>query len=146
LKRRIFIGAAAAFIVLPASVRAATVNAPGGVAIEGHDPVAYRTQSKAVKGDASITAEHAGATYHFASKANRDAFLADPVKYAPQYGGFCAYAVANGYTAKIDPQVFTVVDDKLYLNFSKAVRSRWETDIPGHIASGDANWPALSRQ
>ena len=123
---------------------AGKVNLDGGVAIKGHDPVAYFTDGAAVRGDASITADHDGATYHFASAANRDTFVADPARYAPQYGGYCAYAVANGYTAAIDPEAFTVVDDKLYLNFSKSVRRRWERDIPGNISKADANWPGLS--
>lgn len=123
---------------------AGKVNLDGGVAIKGHDPVAYFTQNAAVAGDAAFTASHDGATYRFASAANRDAFAANPGKYAPQYGGYCAYAVANGYTAPIDPEAFTIVDDKLYLNFSKGVRRRWERDIPGNISKADANWPGLS--
>lgn len=124
---------------------AAKVNAPGGVAISGYDPVAYFTENRAVEGSDAYTADHGGATYRFSTAANRDAFVADPDRYAPQYGGYCAYAVANGYTAKIDPEAYSVVDGKLYLNFSKSVRQRWSKDIPGHIASGDANWPKLSQ-
>jgi YHS domain-containing protein len=150
LDRRAFLAlgaGAVAAALLAGSARkawAGKVNLDGGAAIRGHDPVAYFTQGAAVAGDPSITATHDGATYRFASAENRDAFAADPGRYAPQYGGFCAYAVANGYTAKIDPEAFTVVDDKLYLNFSKGVRSRWERDVPGNITKGDANWPALS--
>lgn len=128
--------------VLPAD--AAKMNLANGVAIQGYDPVAYVTESAAVEGDAGITADYNGATYQFASAANRDAFVANPAKYAPQYGGFCAYAVSKGYTAPIDPQAFSVVDDKLYLNFSKSVRGIWSKDIPGNIVKGDANWPELS--
>ena len=73
-----------------------------------------------------------------------DAFLADPAKYVPQYGGFCAFAVSRGATAAVDPQAFTIVDGKLYLNFTKRVRSIWQTDIPGNISKADANWPGLS--
>ncbi len=123
---------------------AAKMNLANGVAIQGYDPVAYVTQNAAVVGDASITAEYQGATYQFASAENRDAFVGNPARYAPQYGGFCAYAVSQGYTAPIDPQAFSVVDNKLYLNFSKGVRSRWAKDIPGNIKKGDANWPSLS--
>ncbi|WP_306119585.1 MULTISPECIES: YHS domain-containing (seleno)protein [unclassified Roseitalea] len=134
----------AALIGASGRARAGRLNLQGGVAIKGHDPVAYFTQGAPVKGDPAITASHDGAVYHFASTANRDAFVADPARYAPQYGGFCAYAVANGYTADIDPRAFTVHDDKLYLNVSRRIRSRWERDIPGNVAKGDANWPALS--
>ena len=150
LDRRAFLalgGGAVATALLAGGVRharAGRVNLDGGVAIKGHDPVAYFTQGAAVRGDASIAAGHDGATYHFVSAGNRDAFLADPARFAPQYGGFCAYAVANGYTAAIDPDAFTVHGDRLYLNFSRSVRRRWARDIPGNIAKGDANWPALS--
>ena len=123
---------------------AAKLNLSSGVAIQGYDPVAYVTEGAAVGGDAGITAKHDGATYQFASAANRDTFLSDPARYAPQYGGFCAYAVSKGYTAPIDPQAFSVVDNKLYLNFSKSVRGLWSEDIPGNIKKGDANWPKLS--
>lgn len=150
LDRRAFLalgGGALAMAVLAAGMRRAGAekrNLEAGVAIKGHDPVAYFVMGEAVMGDASIAADHDGATYHFASAANRETFLADPGRYAPQYGGFCAYAVANGYTAPIDPEAFTVHDEKLYLNFSKGVRSQWERDIPGNIVKGDANWPTLS--
>lgn len=150
LDRRAFLALGAGALgaaLLAASARhaaAAKVNLDGGVAIKGHDPVAYFTQGAAVAGDAAFTATHEGATYQFASAENRDMFLAEPAKFAPQYGGYCAYAVAQGYTAPIDPEAFTVHDDRLYLNFSKGVRSRWERDIPGNIEKGDANWPTLS--
>lgn len=124
---------------------AGKVNAGGnGVAISGYDPVAYFRQNAATKGNADYSASHDGATYHFASVENRDTFAADPEKFAPQYGGFCAYAVANGYTAKIDPEAFSVVEGRLFLNYSKGVRSRWLQDTAGYITKGDANWPALS--
>ena len=150
LDRRAFLALGAGALsaaMLAGTIRkafAGKVNLDGGLAIKGHDPVAYFTQGAAVRGDGAFTTDHDGATYQFASAANRDAFAADPAKYAPQYGGYCAYAVAQGYTAPIDPEAFTVVDDKLYLNFSKSVRRRWERDIPGNISKGDANWPGLS--
>jgi hypothetical protein len=114
-----------------------------GVAVGGHDPVAYFTESKAVLGSADITFEHEGAVWRFASTANREAFQADPAKFAPQYGGYCAFAVANGYTAKGDPQAWTLANDKLYLNYNKSVQRGWEQDIPGNVRKGDANWPKV---
>lgn len=117
-----------------------------GVAIDGYDPVAYFISGEAVMGKAEFAFEHAGAEYHFSSAENLDAFQADPVKYAPQYGGFCAYAVAHGSTAQIDPQAFTVFEGKLYLNYSDQVRARWRNDAIGYIARADANWPKLSGQ
>ncbi|MGH6896543.1 MAG: YHS domain-containing (seleno)protein [Geminicoccaceae bacterium] len=115
----------------------------GGVAIEGTDPVAYFTERKAVEGASEFEHEWMGATWRFASAQNRDRFAADPEKYAPQYGGYCAWAVSQGYTAKIDPEAWTVVAGKLYLNYSKAVRTQWSADVPGNITKGDANWPKL---
>lgn len=114
-----------------------------GVAISGYDPVAYFTQTKALKGSAAITAVHGAATYYFVSTANREAFLANPEKYAPVYGGYCAYGVAHGHKVNIDPEAFRVVNDRLYLNYSKGVQQKWLADIPGNIATADSNWPKL---
>jgi YHS domain-containing protein len=119
------------------------VYAEGGIAVDGSDVVGYFTQGAPVAGDPAITFAYMGVTWLFASEANSDAFAADPARYAPQYGGYCAYAVSQGYTAPTVPEAWTIVDDKLYLNFSTGVRSRWERDIPGHIAAADANWPAV---
>ncbi len=114
-----------------------------GVAVGGYDPVAFFTDGKPVKGNKDLTTNYDGATWRFASAANRDAFQADPAKYAPQYGGYCAYAVSKGSTAKGDPQAWTVHDGKLYLNYNKNVRAMWAKDIPGNVKKGDANWPAV---
>ena len=114
-----------------------------GLALQGYDPVAYFTDRQPVRGKAEFTARHEGATYRFASAANRDAFAAAPAKYAPQYGGYCAFGLASGYKAPIEPDAWTVVDGKLYLNYNRSVRSRWSTDIPGFIRKADANWPTV---
>ncbi|MEM9060884.1 MAG: YHS domain-containing (seleno)protein [Pseudomonadota bacterium] len=114
-----------------------------GTAIDGTDAVAYFTEGRPIEGSSDFTHEWNGATWRFSSAENRDLFAADPAKYAPQYGGYCAWAVAQGYTASTDPEAWKIVDGKLYLNYNKDVQSRWETDIPGHIASGDANWPKV---
>ncbi|EBA10850.1 YHS domain-containing (seleno)protein [Roseobacter sp. CCS2] len=114
-----------------------------GVAVDGSDVVAYFTESKPVAGDAAITHEYLGVTWRFSSEENRDLFAADPAAYAPQYGGYCAYAVSQGYTASTVPEAWTIVEDKLYLNFSTSVRRRWERDIPGHIMAANANWPSV---
>jgi YHS domain-containing protein len=114
-----------------------------GVAVGGYDPVAYFTERRPVKGSPEFTLEHEGATWRFASAANRDAFKADPAKYAPQYGGYCAWAVASGYTAKGDPEAWTVSGGKLYLNYNQSVRRGWEQDILGNVKKGDANWPRV---
>lgn len=114
-----------------------------GVAINGYDAVAYVSSNRAVKGDPALTVDWNGATWRFSSAANRDAFKADPARYAPQYGGYCAWAVAQGYTASTDPDAFTVHEGKLYLNYSKSVERKWRKDIPGNVAKGNRNWPAV---
>jgi YHS domain-containing protein len=114
-----------------------------GTGAGGYDVVAYQADNMATKGNSAISSTHDGVAYWFTTEANRAAFQADPARYLPAYGGYCAYAVANGYTAKIDPEAFSVVDGRLYLNFSPSVRDRWLKDVPGHIAAGNANWPAV---
>ena len=115
----------------------------GGVAIEGTDPVAYFTEGRPIEGSSDFEHEWMGATWRFVSAENRDQFAADPEKYAPQYGGYCAWAVSQGYTAEIDPAAWTIVDGKLYLNYSKDVQTQWSADIPGNITKGDGNWPKI---
>jgi YHS domain-containing protein len=114
-----------------------------GVGASGYDPVAYFTQNAAVPGKPEITLTHEGVTWRFATEQHRDLFKAAPAKYLPQYGGYCAWAVASNYTATSDPEAFSVVDGKLYLNYSKAVRFLWARDPKGNIDKGNINWPAL---
>ena len=131
-------------LLFPAPARAGAVNAEDGVAVRGTDVVAYVTQGRAVRGSPAFTQMWQGATWRFASAANRDRFAADPARYAPAYGGFCAYAVSEGYTAPIDPEAWRIVDGRLFLNYDRAVQRRWARDIPGRIARADANWPAIA--
>jgi YHS domain-containing protein len=137
------LGLLAALAAAPAGAVEPVNHDRAGVAIEGYDPVAYFEQGEPVEGSADHALEWQGATWRFASAAHRDRFAAEPEKYAPQYGGYCAYAVAKGTTAGIDPEDWTVVDGKLYLNYSKKVQKQWQKDIPGHIAKADENWPKL---
>jgi YHS domain-containing protein len=113
------------------------------VAVSGFDPVAYFTAGKPVEGSKEFTASWNGAEYRFASAANRDRFKADPARYAPQYGGYCAWAVSQGYTAPADPKVWKVINGRLYLNYDAAVGRKWAADIPGFVAKADANWPKV---
>jgi hypothetical protein len=114
-----------------------------GLAVAGYDSVAYFTDGKAVAGSPDFTTEWNGATWRFASAAHRDVFVAEPAKYAPQFGGYCAWAVAQNDTAGIDPESWRIVDGKLYLNYSKDIQAKWERDVPGNIRKADANWPKL---
>jgi YHS domain-containing protein len=116
-----------------------------GVAIRGYDPIAYFAEMKPVKGSAEFHSEYQGSTFYFSTAANRDRFSLQPDKFAPQYGGYCAFGMAKGYKAVIDPAAFTVVEDKLYLNYSESVRSKWKLDVPGYIRQANANWPDVKR-
>ena len=126
-----------------AMAQKASIFATGAGAIDGHDPVAYFTEGRPVAGSPQFTHQWNGATWRFASAANRDRFAAAPEKYAPQYGGYCAYGVAGGYAVKIDPQAWSVVDGRLYLNYSRSVQASWKQDVPGFIRKADANWPSV---
>ncbi len=112
-------------------------------AVGGYDPVAYFTEGKAVRGKRDLTFAWKGVTWRFASEKNRDLFREKPEAYAPQFGGYCAWAVSQGYTAKGDPRHWNVVDGKLYLNYDAGVKKTWEKDIPGNIAKAGKNWPAV---
>ena len=112
-------------------------------ALNGMDPVSYFTDGKPVKGSESYTATYKGATFSFTSQDHKAMFEADPAKYAPQYGGYCAWATSQGYTADGDPEVWKIVDGKLYLNYSKGVQKKWNKDIPGFIVKANANWPTV---
>ncbi len=148
MERRTFISAIAALAgsaAFPsfgfAAKRKVYANSSTGIAINGYDPVAYFTKNKPVEGKVEFSALWNGAKWHFSSDANRQKFLAMPDKYAPQYGGYCAFAVSYGSTATTVPEAWSIVDGKLYLNNSLGVRSRWNKDRPGNIAKANKNWP-----
>jgi len=118
----------------------------GALALKGYDPVAYFNDGKAVEGSDQFTHAWNGANWRFASPENRDAFAREPEKYAPQFGGYCAWAVSHGYTAKGDPSAWKIVDGKLYLNYNQDVKAKWEQDVPGYISKGDENWPRFLKE
>ena len=143
----IVIAAPVALVAVSRGSKAETVApvfAEDGIAIRGTDPVAYFTDGRAVQGDPAIHADWKGARWLFASGDHRAMFVADPAAYAPQFGGYCAWAVAEGYTAPIDPEAWRIVDGKLYLNYSVKVQKKWARDIPGNIARAQTNWPGLN--
>ncbi len=117
--------------------------AANALAVGGYDTVAYHTQKQAVPGNPQFRASWKGAEWQFASQANLEAFQKEPEKFAPQYGGYCAFAVASGSTAPGDPKVFDVVNGKLYLNLSSSTQSSWRRDTAGMIQRGDRNWPRI---
>lgn len=114
-----------------------------GVMLHGYDPVAYFTNGAPTPGKEEFRVTHDGATYLFATAANRDAFLASPDKYVPAYGGFCAMGTALEKKLDGDPTVWRIVDGKLYLNVNADVQKRWVQDIAGHIAKADSVWPRI---
>ncbi len=119
-------------------------NADGNdLAIKGYDPVAYFTDSKAVKGKADFSATYKNAIYHFSNEKNRDEFRANPVAYAPQYGGYCAFGVAMEKKFDTDPLAWKIVDEKLYLNLDKSVQKRWLSDTSGYITTANTSWTEI---
>ena len=138
------LGFLAAFSMLVALSACTTLKADtfveDGAAIRGYDTVAYHTERKPVRGRSDFSYEYNGAVWLFSTEQNLAVFRQDPEKYAPQYGGYCAYGMSKGYVVPTDPDAWSVVDGKLYLNFSTGVRKTWLKDVPGNVAKADANW------
>lgn len=144
------LAALAAFILQHDIVRAQQAAKPqiftefrSKLALDGHDPVAYFKSGKPQKGAPAHALSWNGAHWHFASAENKAAFEANPKAFAPQFGGYCAWAVSQGYTAKGDPSAWRIVDGKLFLNYNASVQKTWEKDISGHVAKGNQNWPVV---
>ncbi|WPZ37280.1 YHS domain-containing (seleno)protein (plasmid) [Thalassobaculum sp. OXR-137] len=122
-----------------------------GYAVSGYDVVAYFDMNTspigeppaAVPGSTEFTAEHNGAVFAFSSAANRERFLNEPARYAPQFDGHCAFGVAKGGKVPGDPNLWRIVDGKLYLNLQKSVAEMWLADIPGNVATAETNWPNI---
>ncbi|UWQ29813.1 hypothetical protein K3555_05910 [Leisingera sp. M527] len=151
MKRFAFAAVAALSFALPAFAGEQYVDGTG-FAVSGYDVVAYRSldmnpvgtaQPEPVRGHADFTAEHNGATWAFSTAANRDAFLENPAHYAPQYDGHCAYGVSRGGKVPANPNLWRIVDDKLYLNITDVVVGFWEEDIPENINLAEGNWPGI---
>lgn len=116
-----------------------------GVAIGGYDTVAYFKAGHPMPGQRDFAVMWKGVTWLFVSDGNRQAFESNPRAYAPQFGGYCAYAVSNGYLMNGDPMAWEIVDNRLYLTFSPPVHQIWRKDRDGHIAKGEGNWPVVLR-
>jgi YHS domain-containing protein len=146
-RRRLFITyLIAAALPAFAESKVEPINKDGsGVAIKGYDPVAYFTQGKPVKGSTAFSYPWMNSTWLFANAEDRDEFSKNPAKYAPQYGGYCAYGVSQGHAVNIDPEAWAVIDGKLYLNYSKSVKNTWSKSIPKYIEDANHNWPALHK-
>jgi YHS domain-containing protein len=133
----------ALFRAAPASARDIHIGSKPGVAADGYDVVAYFTLSRPVEGSANWTHDWRGVTWRFASAAHRDAFAANPERYAPAYGGHCSWAASQGYKASGDPMHWRIVDGRLFLNYNRQVHARWLRDVPGFVKAADANWPRI---
>jgi len=131
---------ALALVATPAGAQDYTRSTPG---IGGYDPVAYFTDGKPVRGNGYNVSEFEGVTYAFASKAHKALFDANPRKYLPAYGSYCAYGVSVGKKFVADPEVWKIVDGRLYLNLDTGIQKKWNADIPGNIKKADANWPRI---
>lgn len=145
--KRIMYSMAAMLTLLAATAHAAGPVHTGwlsDVAVDGHDVVAYFTRGEPVEGSAEHSTEWNGAEWRFASAEHLERFRADPQRYAPAYGGFCAYAVAEGYTAAGDPAHWAIHDDRLYLNYNGEVQRQWEADRERYIAAANHNWPEVA--
>lgn len=134
-------------LITGASAFSQTTNyySKDGIAIKGYDPVAFFTLQKAVEGSNTYTAEWSGSKWMFISQASKDSFIAHPFRYAPQYGGFCAFGASENHKAPTDPNAWTVINNKLYLNYSNKVKEMWIKDTANRIKAADEYWTGLNK-
>ena len=149
LTRRSLLALAAALAMPGMSLASAgkpvnTLGSPEGIAIGGYDPVAYFREGGPRKGSPDHAVMQGGATWHFVSAQNKALFAVDPERYKPAYGGFCAYGTSRGYLVKIEPEAWSIVDGRLYLNYDLGVRETWARDTPKYLARSEKNWPRLT--
>ena len=148
-RRSMFAGSAAlvstCFLTIPAFAKKPTVytGIVRGTGAGGYDVVAYFKSGKAVKGTSKFKTKYKGATWRFSSADNLAAFKASPARFAPAFGGYCAWAVSQGYTAKGDPRHWSIVGGKLYLNYNAGIKSKWKQNAASNIQKGRANWPSV---
>lgn len=143
MKKQVFTVLIMLSVCAGALAQKSAVFNPAEGAIHGYDPVAYFKESKPVKGDRKFSLTWNAATWYFASQQNMEAFKANPEKYAPQYGGYCAFGMADGHKAPTDPEAWTIVNDKLYLNYNKNVQQSWKKKTDEYIMTADKKWPDL---
>src|ERR1051325_2946286 len=144
MKKLAIISALLVVLVTAAAAQKRLINTDkNGLALQGYDPVAYFSENRPVRGNAQFQSSYNGGTYYFASATNKATFDSNPKKYEPQFGGFCAYAVSQGHTAKIEPDAFQVLNDRLLLQYDKGVREKFNKDSQGNLKKADQNWPGL---
>ncbi|RRB03982.1 YHS domain-containing (seleno)protein [Larkinella rosea] len=128
------------FVVTTTFAQKPAIFSKDDKAIGGYDPVGYFTEGKPVMGSSDFTWSWQGANWQFASEKNRTAFKAEPERFAPQYGGYCAFGMSRGYKAPTEADAWTIVDNKLYFNYNQKVRTEWDKDRPGYIQKADKSW------
>ena len=145
MMKKLFLALFVATLALPLVAQTKTLLNldKAGLAIQGYVPVAFFTNGKPVKGKPEFPARHNGALYYFASKEHRDLFKADPAKYEPAFGGYCAYGVSRNKLVEIDVDAFQIVEGKLLLQYSKGVRDDFNKDTKGNLSKANTSWPAL---
>lgn len=133
------------FVAFTATSIYAQTNQKNGIAIQGYDPVAYFENAKAIEGKKEITAKYNDVTYLFSSEKNKALFLKNPAQYEPQFGGYCAYGMSNGYKAPVQPEAFTIVGNKLYLNYNLEVKEMWSKEQAARIEKAIKNWEKIKK-
>jgi YHS domain-containing protein len=143
MKKYFFVLGMTLCMCIAAIAQKSTVFIKNDAAINGYDAVAYFTESKPVKGSKQLSYRWMDADWYFSSRQNLDLFKATPDKYAPQYGGYCAYGCSRGYKASTEPDAWTIVNNKLYLNYNTDVQETWLKDKANFIQKADKNWPSV---
>lgn len=154
IHRRAFVGLTGLLLLAASCIASAALpintlkrglisDKPVGIAINGYDTVAYFTEKKPVKGSDAYTYNWNGGSWKFASQANLELFKAAPEKYAPQYGGYCAYGVSKGYLVSVEPEQFSIIDSKLYLNYDAGVQKKWQQDPLGYNKTAESKFADL---
>ncbi|MEN9336728.1 MAG: hypothetical protein RLZZ500_1715 [Bacteroidota bacterium] len=131
------------FAFFIATIGMAQVNVKNGIALQGYDPVSYFEKLTAEKGSDAYKVQHNGAWYYFTSEAHKVTFEKNPSYYEPQFGGYCAYGMSKGYKAAVQPEAFTIYNEKLYLNYNLEVRVEWMKNKEERIQNAEKNWKSL---
>ena len=143
MKKTFFTAALTLFILIDSMAQKSAIFSTEGKAIKGYDPVAFFNQSNAVIGADSLSYTWQDATWLFSTRANLELFIKDPEKYAPQYGGYCAYGTSQGHKAPTQTDTWSIVNDKLYFNYNKKVQEMWTKDQQALIQKANKQWPEI---
>jgi len=146
MHKKIFLATIFCVVLLSGKSQVSEIFTTSDGAIHGYDPVSYFTSKKPVRGNENLSYNWKGAVWHFSSRANLDSFRMHPEKYEPQFGGYCAYGLAQGHKASTDPQAWSLVDGKLYLNYDRDIMDKWRKKQAGYIIEADKNWPQLKNK